>query len=138
MGHHVNLHEPTCSGMEGLPPEALQQVATYFQALSDPTRLQIVNLLRNGERNVGELAQLCGFSTANVSRHLSFLMQQGLVERESRGTAVYYRIADQSVYDLCDLVCGNISRVLERTASGRRFFAAAKPPQVKRARGARR
>ena len=59
-------------------------------------------------------------------------MQQGLVDRESRGTAVYYRIADQSVYDLCDLVCGNIARVLERTASGRRFFAAAKPPPPSR------
>lgn len=111
--------------MKGLSPEALQQVATYFQALADPTRLQILNLLRDGERNVGELAQLCGFSSANVSRHLAFLTQQGLVARESRGTAVYYRIADESVYALCDLVCGNIGRALERTASGRRVFAAA-------------
>ena len=42
--------------MEGLPPEALEQVAAYFQALSEPTRLQILNLLRQQEHNVGELA----------------------------------------------------------------------------------
>jgi DNA-binding transcriptional ArsR family regulator len=111
-----------CS-MEGLPPEALEQVAAYFQALSEPTRLQILNLLRGGERNVGELAQLCGYTSANISRHLAFLTQQGLVERESRGTAVYYRIADPSVYALCDLVCGSIARQLDRVASGRQAFA---------------
>ena len=42
------------------PPEALTQVAAYFQALSEPTRLQILNLLREKERNVGELAVVLG------------------------------------------------------------------------------
>jgi DNA-binding transcriptional ArsR family regulator len=111
--------------MEGLPPEALQQVAAYFQALSEPTRLQILNLLRSGERNVGELAQLCGFTAANISRHLALLMQHGLVERESRGNSVYYRIADEAVYALCDLVCGNIARQHERLARGRQALAKA-------------
>ena len=108
--------------MEDLPNEALEQVAAYFQVLSEPTRLQILNLLRSGERNVGELAQLCGFTAANVSRHLAQLTQHGLVARESRGTAVYYRIADSSVYALCDLVCGNIARRFERAASERALF----------------
>lgn len=119
--------------MEGLPPEALAQVAAYFQALSEPTRLQILNLLRSGERNVGELAQACGYTSANISRHLSLLMQHGLVEREGRGTAVYYRIADDSVYALCDLVCGNIGRQLERTAADRKAFArTARAPRAPR------
>jgi DNA-binding transcriptional ArsR family regulator len=113
-------------GMKGLPPEALQQVAAYFQTLSEPTRLQILNLLREGERNVGELAQLCGYTSANVSRHLATLTKQGLVLRESRGTSVYYRIADESVYALCDLVCGNIARQFERTAHHGRIFVKAR------------
>ena len=108
--------------MEGLPPEALDQVASYFQALSEPTRLQILNLLRQGERNVGELAQACGYTSANISRHLSLLMQRGLVQREGRGTSVYYRIADDSVYGLCDLVCGNIARQFEKSAQERKVF----------------
>lgn len=111
-----------CPSIEGMPTEALEQVAAYFQTLSEPTRLQILNFLRQGERNVGELAQLCDCTSANVSRHLAMLTQRGLVAREGRGTSVYYRIADESVYALCDLVCGNIGRQLERTARERVFF----------------
>ena len=120
-----------CPSMEGMPTEALEHVAAYFQTLSEPTRLQILNLLRQKEHNVGELAQLCGYTSANVSRHLTLLTQHGLVVRESRGNSAYYSIADDSVYKLCDLVCGNIARELERTASKRAAFAA---PTPKRAR----
>ena len=130
-----------CPRMEGLPPEALEQVASYFQALSEPTRLQILNLLREREYNVGELAQRCGYTSANISRHLALLTAHGLVERQSRGTSVYYRIADDSIYALCDLVCGRIARQLEHKASERALFVqAAAAPVGKRAvaRGARR
>lgn len=123
---------PTCPRMEGLPDEALVQVAAYFQALSEPTRLQILNLLRQRERSVGELAQLCGYSSANVSRHLTLLTQHGLVARESRGNSAIYSIADPSVYALCDLVCGNIARQLERLAADRAAFSR---PAVRPARG---
>jgi len=108
--------------MENMPESALAEVAAYFQVLAEPTRLQILNILRSGERNVGELAQLCGFTAANVSRHLALMTQQGLVERESRGTSAYYRIADASIFALCDLVCGNIARQLERSAAKRAAF----------------
>lgn len=111
--------------MENLPPEALTEIAAYFQALSEPTRLQILNLLRQEERNVGELAQLCGFTAANISRHLTMLTKHGLVARESRGTSAYYRIADESVYELCDLVCGKIARQLQRTAQKQQIFSPA-------------
>ena len=115
--------------MEGLTPEALQHVAAYFQALSEPTRLQILNFLRGGERNVGELAELGGYTPANIWRDGSFLARHGLVARESRGTSVYYRIADESVYALCDLVCGSIARHLERASSGRKAFARVGAPR---------
>ena len=117
----------TCPSMEGLPDEALAQVASYFQALSEPTRLQILNLLRQSERSVGELAQLCGYSSANISRHLTLLQQHGLVARESRGNSAIYTIADPSVYALCDLVCGNIARQFERLASDRAVFVRPAP-----------
>jgi DNA-binding transcriptional ArsR family regulator len=117
--------------MEGLPDEALAQVAAYFQALSEPTRLQILNLLRQQERSVGELAQLCGYTSANISRHLALLTQHGLVARESRGNSAIYSIADESVYALCDLVCGSIARQFERTAAERAAFVR---PAAKRAR----
>lgn len=109
--------------MENLPPEALHDVAAYFQALSEPTRLQLLNILREGERNVGDLAQLTGTTAANVSRHMSLLSKHGMVRRESRGTSVYYCIADTAIYDLCDLVCGSIARQMQRTAQSREAFA---------------
>lgn len=122
--------------MEHLPPEGLADVAAYFQALAEPTRLQILNHLRQGEANVSELAQVCGYSVANISRHLALLTQKGLVEREGRGTSVYYRIADPSIYKLCDLVCGSIGRHVQRTEASRAAFVAAAP--VKRGRPPRR
>jgi DNA-binding transcriptional ArsR family regulator len=118
--------------MDGMSADALSQVAAYFQALSEPTRLQILNLLREQERNVGELAQLCGYTSANISRHLTLLTQHGLVARESRGNSAYYSIADESVYRLCDLVCGNIARQFQRTAASRAAFVAAPAPQGRR------
>lgn len=110
--------------MGHLPPEVLEPVAAYFRALSEPTRLHILSLLRQGEYNVGELAQQCDYTAANVSRHLSVLRKHGLVERETRGNSVYYRIADPSVNALCDLVCGSILRQIEQSASQRAAFAA--------------
>ena len=119
----MSVHPPAaCIAMKSLPPEALQEVAAYFQTLSEPTRLQILNYLREGERNVGELAKLCGYTAANVSRHLAMLAKHGMVERESRGTSVYYRIADERIYALSDLVCGNIARQYEQTARDRKAF----------------
>lgn len=123
IGHDAGCSSRRCPTMQGLSAEALEQVASYFQALSEPTRLHILNLLREGEHNVGELAQACGYTSANISRHLSVLMQHGLVERESRGTAVYYRMADESVYALCDLVCGSLARQFDRTVEDRKAFA---------------
>lgn len=108
--------------MMDMPPEALAQVAAYFQVLAEPTRLRILNLLRGGEKNVGELAQECGYTAANISRHLSLMTKNGLVSREGRGTSVYYRLTDESVDALCDLVCGNIARRLERDAAARAAF----------------
>jgi len=121
--------------MQNMPIEALNEVAAYFQVLSEPSRLQILNLLRDQERNVSELAQLTGFSVANVSRHLALMTQQGLVGRESRGVSAYFRIVDPAVYELCDLVCGSIARQIDRAAGRRAIFAGqARKPVRARAR----
>ena len=96
--------------MTQLPEQAIDRVANYFQALAEPTRLRILNLLREAEHKVGELAQACGYTAANMSRHLTVLTQQGFVKRECRGTSVYYQIADPTIYALCDLVCDRITQ----------------------------
>jgi len=115
---------PPCERMQHLSPEALAQVAAYFQALSEPARLRLLNLLRERERSVGELAEATGYSTANVSRHLALLAQHGLLARQTQGTSVYYSIADPAIYELCNLVCDNLARRFERTAPQREAFKA--------------
>jgi DNA-binding transcriptional ArsR family regulator len=96
--------------MTQVPEQAINRVANYFQVLAEPTRLRILNLLREQEHNVGELAEACGYTAANMSRHLAMLMQQGFVKREGRGTSVYYQISDPTIYTLCDLVCDRITQ----------------------------
>ncbi len=114
--------EKAATNFETLSNSALQQVASYFQALAEPTRLQILNLLRHQPCKVGDMAELCDCSVANVSRHLSLLQQRGLVTRESRGTSAFYRIADPAVYELCELVCGRIADQAECLARERAAF----------------
>lgn len=106
--------------MKNLDQEALALVARYFGALSVPMRLRILSQLREGERNVGEITEATGCSQANASKHLAVLAQSGLVAREHRGTSVYYRFADDTVYRLCDLVCEQLDRRFAEQAAQRR------------------
>ncbi|MGJ3244259.1 MAG: ArsR/SmtB family transcription factor [Opitutales bacterium] len=63
---------------------------------------------QEGERSVGEVVEATGANQANVSRHLSTLVQAGILARRKAGTRVYYRIADESVFELCRVVCGRL------------------------------
>jgi len=96
-----------------LNPEAAELIARRFRALSDPTRLRILDHLRNQEEaSVGEIAETLGASQQNVSKHLSALLAEGFVARRKRGTSSLYRIADPGVHELCDGVCAGIETQL--------------------------
>lgn len=97
-------------------PEALSEIAERFRALGEPARLGILDALRDGERTVGELTSATGQGQANVSRHLAVLHAAGFVHRRRDGNFVRYVVADDSVFQLCDLVCGRIERRAERLA----------------------
>jgi DNA-binding transcriptional ArsR family regulator len=112
--------------MSKMDDRALTYVAEYFKALAEPTRLKLLNALRDGEMNVGDLTTSTGCTQANVSKHLSMLSKIGLVKREGRGTNVFYRIADPSIYDLCDLVCGQIGQKMAAEADIQMLFTATK------------
>lgn len=101
---------------KNLSDQALQLVARRFKALSEPTRLKLVMSLMGGPKNVGELVEASGASQANVSRHLQTLTDSGILSREKKGLFVYYQIADRSVFDLCDLVCGRVEEYLRSQA----------------------
>lgn len=96
-----------------LPDELVALIADRFRILGEPMRIRLLDRLREGEAGIGELADALGTSQQNVSKHVSVLAGAGMVAREKRGTAVRCRIADDSVFALCDLVCGGIERDLE-------------------------
>lgn len=98
---------------EPLTPDAAELVARRFRALSDPTRLRILDLLRRqDEASVGEIATAVGGSQQNVSKHLAALHAEGFVARRKRGTSALYRIADPGVHQLCDGVSAGIESQL--------------------------
>ena len=96
--------------------EALELLANYFSALSDPLRLKIVRSLMGGEQNVSVLVELTGAEQSNVSRHLGKLTTAGLLHRRRQGTQIFYSIADASIYDLCDKICGVMEKRLAKQA----------------------
>ena len=96
-----------------LNPQAAELVARRFRALADPTRLRILDHLRNHEEaSVGEITETLGASQQNVSKHLSALLAEGFVARRKRGTSSLYRIADPGVHELCDGVTAGIETQL--------------------------
>jgi DNA-binding transcriptional ArsR family regulator len=91
-----------------MTPELMELVAERFKVLSEPTRLRILNALRSGERTVTELMDDTGLGQANVSKHLQLLHALGFTARRKEGLYVYYRLADETVFELCDIVCGKL------------------------------
>jgi rhodanese-related sulfurtransferase/DNA-binding transcriptional ArsR family regulator len=76
------------------------QFARLGKALSSPSRLEILELLAQGERTVDSLAQETALSLANVSQHLKALRAACLVESRKQGLFVRYRLADPIVFEL--------------------------------------
>lgn len=98
---------------KNLSNDALDLIATRFKVLSEPLRLRILNTLQEGEKSVTELTELVEASQPNVSKHLKILQEAGILRREQNGNAVYYSIADESIFDLCELVCNSLQKRLE-------------------------
>lgn len=89
--------------------EVLELIAGRFKALAEPTRLRILNELRDGEQNVSDLVDLTGLTHANLSKHLQLLHAHGFVARRREGLFVYYALADKDVFHLCDIMCGRMA-----------------------------
>ncbi len=95
---------------KALTQDQLLHIADRFKALAEPSRLEILQALKAGERNVSEILTLTGFGQANVSKHLQLLHAAGFVERRKDGVSTYYRLADNDVLKLCELMCGRLEK----------------------------
>lgn len=81
-------------------PEVL---ATFFQGLSDPTRVRILELLAERPRTVTELVEAIGLAQGRVSSHLSCLRWCGYVEARAEGRYNRYRLVDERVREILRL-----------------------------------
>ncbi|GIU94675.1 MAG: transcriptional regulator [Gaiellaceae bacterium] len=93
-----------------LAVELVEQIAQRFRVLGEPMRIRILDLLRDGEASVLELTDALGTTQQNVSKHLGVLYSAGIVSRRRDGNRALYAIADESVFELCDTVCGGLRR----------------------------
>ena len=100
-----------------MSPEAITYVAARFKVLSEPVRLHILQQLESGKLGVTELATLIRTTQPNVSKHLKMMQDAGLVARKQEGNTVYYSIADDSVFELCDVVCGSLKDKFEEQSA---------------------
>jgi rhodanese-related sulfurtransferase/biotin operon repressor len=83
-----------------------EQFARVGRALANPHRLELIDLLAQGERSVEDLAREAAMSVANTSRHLQELKAAGLVEVRRDGHYGYYRLADEGVYGVWSAMRG--------------------------------
>lgn len=76
--------------------------ADLFKALAHPTRIEILQLLRDGERCVCEIAPALGMEQSNISRHLGVMKKEGLLSSRKEGLKMIYRVEDPQVFQLLD------------------------------------
>lgn len=90
------------------PPseKLIDLIAQRFRVLGEPMRIKLLCTLAQQPATVGELREITGGTQQNVSKHLGVLAQAGVVERQKRGTCSVYSIADDTVFAMCDQVCG--------------------------------
>ena len=96
-----------------LPDDLVELIADRFRALSEPTRIKLLDRLRGGEATVLELTELIGTTQQNVSKHLGVLQRSGIVTRRKEGNFAYFRIVDEGVFALCEAVCGSLQQQAE-------------------------
>ena len=94
--------------------EIFQLQAELCKSLADTKRLMIVHELREGEKSVGELAELLGLKQSNTSQHLAVLRNAGVILPRREGSTIFYSLASPRISDACDLVRAVIAEQLER------------------------
>lgn len=86
----------------------LEMIASRFRLMSEPMRLKILHTLGEREMNVSDLVAATGANQANISKHLGILFDAGVVSRRKEGLTVRYRVTDETIFELCDVVCSRL------------------------------
>ena len=93
-----------------LPEALVELIAQRFRVIGEPMRIRLLDALRDGPLTINELTEALGASQQNVSKHVGVLTQAGIVARERDGNRIRCSIADETIFELCELVCGGLRR----------------------------
>jgi len=91
-----------------LPEPLVELIAQRFRVIGEPMRIRLLDALRERPMTINELAEALDATQQNVSKHIGVLAQAGIVGREKDGTRVRCFIADESVFELCEMICGGL------------------------------
>ncbi|SJZ89691.1 ArsR/SmtB family transcription factor [Selenihalanaerobacter shriftii] len=86
-----------------------------FKALAHPTRIQILNLLRDGELCVCDIYEALELSQSNISQHLKVLKDQDLVENRKDGVKVLYKVKDNEIWEILDSAKSLLVKQINKT-----------------------
>lgn len=92
-----------------------QLISNVFKALAHPTRIQILKLLKDGERCVCEILPNLDSEQSNTSQHLTVMKNQGILDSRKEGSKVIYMVKNPEVFKMVDLAEAMILRQLEET-----------------------
>lgn len=90
-------------GVINLPEDLFSHQTDFYKAMAHPTRLQILEILKPGERCVCEIFPALDLEQSNISRHLSIMKKAGLLQSRKVGLNVHYRVSDPRIFELLDL-----------------------------------
>ncbi|MCX7794126.1 MAG: metalloregulator ArsR/SmtB family transcription factor [Thermodesulfovibrionales bacterium] len=78
--------------------------AEICKVLASPKRIEILNVLKDGEKTVSELVEILGVPKANVSQHLAIMRHKGVLKTRRKGVNIYYSISHSKIIEACTLM----------------------------------
>lgn len=92
---------------------ATHYLADVLKSLSQPTRLKIIDFLRDGERCVCEIFPAINEEQSNTSRHLTYMQTHGILSRRKEGVKIFYAVKHSEVFEIIDLAEGIVKTEIE-------------------------
>jgi DNA-binding transcriptional ArsR family regulator len=89
--------------------------ADFLKALSHPARLQILEFLKGGERNVGGIIKALSIQQSSLSRHLTVLREAGILKSRQQGTVIYYDIENHDIFHVLHPIAEMLRKKLKKT-----------------------
>jgi len=109
---------------QSVQKQIFEMQCTICKSLAHPVRLQIVDRLNKGEASAAELLRVLRISKGNLSKHMSLLVQSGIVESLRRGRQIFYSLTDPEIHKACAIMR---TILLHRLEQGGKLASAIKP-----------